>query len=109
MTRSLGTHRLAAGGFDGYVRVWTAPDDPLGSMGDRDGYVLEHRLVMARHLGRPLLPQETVHHIKGERGDNRLENLKLFASQSEHHRHVHLEFHRARFATTRRNGHSPVS
>jgi hypothetical protein len=38
--------------------------------------------VIARAIGRPLEPQETVHHINGDRQDNRLENLQL--RQSAH-------------------------
>jgi HNH endonuclease len=65
----------------GYVRIWIAPDDPLAAMGNNRGFVLEHRLIMARHLARVLKRQETIHHINGIKDDNRLENLELRQGQ----------------------------
>lgn len=82
-------HSMWQGGrnFAGeYWRVWISQNDPLASMRTHDGYVLEHRLVMARKLGRPLLPTETVHHIDGDKTNNELQNLQL--RQGRHGKHV---------------------
>ena len=65
------------------------PNHPFAST--RDGYILEHRLIIEKHLGRYLLPTEHVHHINKNPIDNRLKNLYLFATNSDHttyHQHV---------------------
>lgn len=72
---------------DGYVMQPLENDDPLISMANGRGYAPLHRLVLARSLGRPLSESETVHHINGDRSDNRLENLQL--RQGRHGKHAH--------------------
>lgn len=63
-------------GSQGYVYILVQPEDFFYPMA-RDGYVLEHRLVMAKAIGRNLHDWEIVHHKNHNRSDNRLENLQL--------------------------------
>lgn len=71
---------------DGYINIVMTPQDCISfsSMIPKKSYVFEHRLVMARHLSRALLPWEIVHHKNGIRKDNRIENLELMPSQIQH-------------------------
>lgn len=48
--------------------------------------VLEHRYLLEQHLGRKLTRTEHIHHVNGDKLDNRVENLEVM-SQAEHNRH----------------------
>lgn len=65
---------------DGYIFQY-CPNHPFAS---KNGYVLQHRLIMEKYIKRFLLPIEIVHHINEIRDDNRIENLQLLANLGEH-------------------------
>ena len=64
----------------GYVMIRVYPEDFFHPMAGNNGYVAEHRLVVAKDLGRSLHRWEIVHHINGNKGDNRRENLQLVSN-----------------------------
>ena len=70
---------------DGYILLFR-PDHPYA---DRDGYVLEHRLILEKEFGRILLPTEIVHHIDLDKQNNDPSNLKMFDNLGDH-----LAYHR---------------
>lgn len=68
----------------GYIVVVIQPDNPYFPMTNSRGEVLEHRLIMAKHLGRCLEAHEIIHHINSNREDNRIENLELIVGRHNH-------------------------
>jgi hypothetical protein len=70
----------SAGG--GYLRTYKF-------YSSRKRYNSIHRIVMEEHLGRPLSNKEVVHHINGDKSDNRLENLEVLSISA--HTRLHCE------------------
>lgn len=64
----------------GYILV----HKPKHPMARKDGFIFQHRLVMAEKLKRILYSYELVHHINHNRIDNRPENLQIVNSNKEH-------------------------
>jgi hypothetical protein len=59
------------------------------AMARKDGYVMEHRLLVAQAMGRCLLRSEVVHHRNHDPQDNALSNLAVFVSNRAHKLHEH--------------------
>lgn len=69
---------------DGYVDLW----DPTHPLARSDGYVFEHRKV-THDAGHLVNADDHVHHINGDKQDNRLANLEVIdASSHQTHRHA---------------------
>ena len=65
----------------GYTVVKILPNSSFYPMANFNGYIFEHRLIMAQSLNRCLVPNEFVHHLNGVKDDNRIENLRLVTSK----------------------------
>jgi hypothetical protein len=73
----------------GYIQIWM-PDHPNSN---KTGYVFEHRLIMSNYINRPLNENEDVHHINGNKSDNRIENLKLMTKSDHTKTHENKDKH----------------
>ena len=76
-TFSLKNNTNWKGGISTYPDGYRIVKQPTHPFADKNGYVREHRLVMEQKIGRYLRPDEMIHHINGNRKDNRLENLEI--------------------------------
>ncbi len=66
----------------GYIAIVIPETDPFYSMVNKNGYVYQHRYIMAQHIERALFRYEIVHHKNSIKTDNRIENLALITDGS---------------------------
>ena len=77
---------------DGYISRY-APEHPQAT---KNGYVMEHIIVMQKAIGKPIKEDEVVHHINHNRSDNRIENLKLMKKHDHMQMHMRLRHYERR-------------
>lgn len=96
--------RYVHGGYVS-VHIETLPEaerEMARKMRPQEGYILEHRLAMAMKLGRPLERREMVHHLNGDKVDNRPENLTVMEWDNHSRKHREIEREMAALRETNR-------
>ncbi len=78
------TLRNRKGNYISYKIKYVRCPHSFIAMSRKDGYVMEHRLIVAKQIGRPLSRAEAVHHIDHNPENNDPSNLMLFRTNAEH-------------------------
>jgi hypothetical protein len=73
---------------NGYVLIRVGTDHHLA---DVRGYAYEHRIVAEQKMGRRLEKGEIIHHVNGDKTDNRSDNLEVVKGNAGHFLHHRKE------------------
>ena len=89
---------------NGYVLIRVGIGHRLA---DVRGYAYEHRLVAEAKVGRSLASSEHVHHVNGDKTDNRPENLEVLTAAE--HRVEHRSYERGLRSPNENNPETPCA
>lgn len=73
---------------DGYAIVYHPGWPSAWKSGKNKGWVMEHKYVIEKSIGRLLTRSDIVHHKNHDRSDNRIENLELMNRRSHARKHA---------------------
>lgn len=88
--------RSSHNGLNGYGHTKAHPNGyvlayaPMHPNAHKDGYIMEHTVIMEMQIGRYLSEDEVVHHKNGVRNDNRIENLLLMNKREDQSMHMRM-------------------
>lgn len=93
-------HKRKRCGLERNIPFWKTNNTGYVYRIDNKKIIFEHREIIERHLGRKLNKNERIHHIDGNKNNNKIDNLAI-CNNDKHHRLLHANLEKVAYVLVR--------